>query len=47
VCLACTGPRQMAGQQPDPTGVATSGSRAAQRPARQWAACSTAPRLRA
>jgi len=34
----------MAGQQHEPTGVPTSSSRAAPRPARQQAACSTAPR---
>jgi hypothetical protein len=33
----------MAGQQHEPTGVSTSGSRAKQRPACQQAACSAAP----
>jgi hypothetical protein len=41
-CSACTGPRQMAGQQHEPTGVTTSGSRRTpRRPAHQQAACST------
>ena len=42
-CWACSGPQRTAGQQHEPIGVPTSGSRAARRPARQQAACSTSP----